>query len=67
MATGATKAPARRNSSVRATKLGVAKTPVAQQTHIADPTGGATVDSQARTAINAILDVLDAFGLTAAS
>lgn len=40
-------------------------TPVAQQATIADPSGGATVDTQARTAINSILDVLDALGFTA--
>lgn len=53
--------------SVKTTKLGVNKTPVVQQAHIADPSSGGTVDSQARTAINAILDVLEAYGLTAAS
>lgn len=30
---------------------------------ISDPSGGVTVDSQARTAINAILDLLQAQGL----
>lgn len=40
---------------------------VAAQTHIADPTGGATTDSQARTAIAAILDALEAAGIVAAS
>lgn len=40
-------------------------TPVSQQASIADPVGGGTVDSQARTAINSILDVLDIFGFTA--
>lgn len=34
---------------------------------IADPTAGGTVDTQARTAINAILDVLIAQGLMAGS
>jgi len=33
---------------------------------IADPTGGATQDAEARTAINAILDALDAVGIMAA-
>lgn len=42
-------------------------TPVARQTHIADPSGGGTQDAEARTAINAILDVLEAFGLVATS
>lgn len=40
-------------------------TPVAQQANIADPSGGSTIDTQARSAINSILDVLDAFGFTA--
>jgi hypothetical protein len=40
---------------------------VAAQTHIADPSGGATADTQARTAINSILDALEAAGIVAAS
>lgn len=47
--------------------VGAATTAVTTQAHIADPSTGATVDSQARTAINSILDVLEAFGLTATS
>ena len=42
-------------------------TPVVQEGHIADPSGGATVDAEARTAINAILADLDTYGLQAAS
>jgi hypothetical protein len=42
-------------------------TPVAQPAHIADPSGGATVDTEARTAINAILAWQATLGLTAAS
>lgn len=42
-------------------------TPVAQAAHIADPSGGATVDSEARTAINAILVALENKGLLASS
>lgn len=41
--------------------------PVTTQTHIADATGGATTDAEARAAIASILDVLEAFGLTATS
>lgn len=37
------------------------------QTFIADPSGGATVDAEARTAINAILDLLIAVGAMEAS
>jgi hypothetical protein len=37
-----------------------------QQTHIADPTGG-TPDAEARTAINAILVLLENAGLAATS
>ena len=49
-------------------KIGfLGKTPVSQQASIADPSGAgdAGVDQPARTAINSILDVLDAFGFTA--
>jgi len=42
-------------------------TPVVQPAHIADPSGGATVDTEARTAINAILAWQATLGLTAAS
>lgn len=38
-----------------------------QAANIADPAGGATVDSQARAAIAAILDVLEGAGLMAAA
>ena len=40
-------------------------TPVVQQANIVDPSGGATIDTEARTAINSILDVLDILGFTA--
>lgn len=40
-------------------------TPAAQGTKINDPSGGATVDAEARTAINAIIDALEAIGITA--
>lgn len=36
-------------------------------THIADPSGGTTQDAEARAAIAAILDALEAFGIVAAS
>jgi hypothetical protein len=42
-------------------------TPVAKQTHIADPAGGVTVDAEARTAINAILVALENYSLLATS
>ncbi len=41
--------------------------PAAQAAHIADPTGGATVDAEARTAINSILVVLENLGLKLAA
>ncbi len=48
------------------TALG-AVVPSAAEAHavIADPTGGGTVDTQARTAINAIIDTLQSFGMVA--
>jgi len=42
-------------------------TPVVQQTNVADPSGGATQDAEARTAIAAILTRLETLGLFAAS
>jgi hypothetical protein len=39
--------------------------PTTQQASIAEPSGGVVIDAQARTAINSILNVLDAYGLTA--
>jgi hypothetical protein len=39
----------------------------AQQAHVADPSGGGTVDAEARTAINSILSTLEAFGFHATS
>lgn len=39
--------------------------PVTQQTAITAPTGGTTVDAEARTAINAIITALEAYGLVA--
>lgn len=41
------------------------KQPIIQQNTINDPSGGTIIDSEARTAINSILDVLDAYGFTA--
>lgn len=38
-----------------------------QAAKINDPSGGATTDAEARTAINAIIDALEAFGITASS
>ena len=45
--------------------VGVHGEAVAQAAHIGDPTGGATTDAEARTAINAILVVIENFGLNA--
>lgn len=38
-----------------------------QASAIADPTGGATTDAEARTAIASIINALEAFGIVAAS
>jgi len=42
-------------------------TPIIQSSKINDPSGGATQDAEARTAINAIIDCLEAKGLSASS
>ena len=41
--------------------------PVAQRSHVADPSGGGTIDSQARTAIVSILANQEALGFHASS
>jgi len=43
------------------------ETPIVQQAHIADPSGGTTTDTQARTVINSILTILESFGFTRSS
>jgi hypothetical protein len=48
-------------------KVGLHGAKAVQAAHIANPSGGTTVDTQARTAINAILVVLENKGLTASS
>lgn len=56
-----------KNSVAEVSALGVGGvTPVVPQAHIADPTGG-TPDAEARTAIDAILVVLETFGFTLTS
>ena len=52
-------------SALNTVQFGINKTPIGVQSTIADPSGGATIDSQARTAINSIIDVLQAFGFIA--
>ena len=49
-------------------KIGMyAVAPTTQAAHIADPAGGATVDAEARTAINAILVAIENIGITLAA
>lgn len=60
------------NSTLRiqldATGIGFfAATPVARQAFIADPTGGSTVDAEARTAITALITAMENYGLLATS
>jgi hypothetical protein len=63
----AIKAPARvggASGAVRATTFRVGTgTLAARQSAITAPTGGGTVDAEARTAINAVITALEAFGL----
>ena len=42
-------------------------TPIVRKAHVADPSGGATVDAEARSAINSILATLEGFGFHATS
>jgi hypothetical protein len=53
------------NGNLRVSGFGLSATPAAQQATISDPSGGATQDAEARTAINTIIDRLQAFGLIA--
>jgi hypothetical protein len=47
-------------------KIGfLGKAPVARQSTVSAPSGGATIDSEARAAINTIIDRLKAFGFIA--
>lgn len=57
----------RGHNYVTALSVGDVTTPIASRTHVVDPSGGATVDAEARTAINAILASLEAFGLHSSS
>lgn len=41
--------------------------PGTQPTKVSDPTGGGTVDSEARTAINALIDIVEGAGLAASA
>lgn len=64
MATGAVPRPPEKAQVVKATTLRVGTgTPAARQSAITSPTGGATIDSQSRAAIDSIITVLEAFGL----
>ena len=40
------------------------ETPVVQASKINDPAGGVTIDTEARAAINAIIDALEGIGIT---
>ena len=41
--------------------------PATQPSHIANPSGGATIDAESRAAISAILSLVESFGMTATS
>jgi hypothetical protein len=55
--------PYRPVGGVQTDKFGVGQAPVARQAAITSPTGGATIDSQARTAIDLIITRLEVAGL----
>jgi len=65
---GGTSSEAIRMEGDGGTKIGLyAETPVVQATKISDPSGGATVDAEARTAIDAIIDALEGIGVSASA
>lgn len=54
------------NKRIDTDKLAVGSaTPVTTQAAITAPTGGSTIDAEARTAINLLITRLEAFGLVA--
>ena len=61
-------------STVTGTKIGTTSsqklafygtTPVSQPATVSDPTGGSTIDTECRTAVNTIIDRLQSVGLVA--
>jgi hypothetical protein len=52
---------------VKKLAVGTQTTPTTTKSAITAPTGGATTDAEARTAINSIITVLEQFGLVAAN
>ena len=50
--------------ALRVKKFGINREPIGTQGNILGPSGGTTIDGAARTAINSILSVIEAFGLT---
>jgi hypothetical protein len=66
MATGAVKAPARRNSAVRAStfRLGTG-TLAARGAAVTAPTGGSVIDVESRAAIASLIARLQALGVIA--
>lgn len=60
----AVKAPARKPGIIMASTLRVGTgTPSARLSAITAPTGGGTIDAEARTAINTVITALETFGL----
>lgn len=60
----AIKRPGRTELAITTTRLRVGTgSTAARQSAITAPTGGATIDAEARTAINAVITALEAFGL----
>lgn len=55
--------PYRPAGGLQTDSFGVGQTPVARQAAITAPTGGATVDAEARTAINLLITRLEVAGL----
>ena len=50
------------STSLQVKRFGLDTTPEARQSAISDPTGGLTIDSEARSAVNSLISRMETFG-----